>query len=392
MISKILKSLLIVVLLAQVAHACTAFVVYRNGLALAGNNEDFWETDTKIWFVPKKGSERGVEGKFGRVYFGFNNFFPQGGMNEAGLFFDGFATEENKVKNSVDKPGFDGNVTDYVMANCSTVAEVIAVFEKYDLSFLANAMLMFGDQHGDSVIIEGDELLRIEGDHQVVTNFYQSQTTLDQCNCQRFKTAVQALGRGEPASVESCRDILASTRQNGGAPTQYSNVYDLKNGLVYLYHFHNFEEVVCINLREELEKGAHEIDLPTLFSKKDEFDAFKKQRRQEMLDQVETRWNKQLDTNTFDAYEGTYSFEVGEKENVIVKFVLKGDEFYVVSESGDEQERIYPESKDQFFGVGDNVVQTYQFRRDEANKIIEVVVKIEALGRTFHGVKQAPAP
>ena len=51
------------------------------------------------------------------------------------------------------------------------------------------------------------------------------------------------------------------------AATQYSNVYDLKKGLVFLYHFHNFEEVVCIDLKKELEKGAHEIDLPSLFSK-----------------------------------------------------------------------------------------------------------------------------
>ena len=59
MLAKILTSLLIAVLLVPVAQACTAFVVYRNGLALAGNNEDFWLTDTKIWYVPKDGSNRG---------------------------------------------------------------------------------------------------------------------------------------------------------------------------------------------------------------------------------------------------------------------------------------------------------------------------------------------
>ena len=168
MLTRILASLLVVAFLVPVAQACTAFVVYRNGLALAGNNEDFWETDTKLWFVPKAGSDRGVAGKLGRVYFGFDNFYPQGGMNEAGLFFDGFATAEYKVKNSLDRPYFEGNIADYVMANCATVSEVVGVFEKHNLSILNHAMLMFGDQHGDSVIIEGDEFLRIEGDHQVL--------------------------------------------------------------------------------------------------------------------------------------------------------------------------------------------------------------------------------
>ena len=44
-----------------------------------------------------------------------------------------------------------------------------SLFKKHNLAFLTNAMLMFADKHGDSVIIEGDEFLRIEGDHQVVT-------------------------------------------------------------------------------------------------------------------------------------------------------------------------------------------------------------------------------
>ena len=148
---------------------------------------------------------------------------------------------------------------------------------------------MFGDQHGDSVIIEGDELLRIQGDHQVVTNFYQSLTPANECPCSRYQAAVQSLGTGAPVSVESCRDVLATTRQNGGAPTQYSNVYDLKKGLIYLYHFHNFEDVVCIDLKEELKKGAHELDLPTLFSTNERFTAFQQERAQDVVAQTEAR-------------------------------------------------------------------------------------------------------
>jgi hypothetical protein len=41
--------------------------------------------------------------------------------------------------------------------------------------------------------------------------------------------------------VAHFRDILDATHRNTlGARTLYSNIYDLKNGLVYLYYLHNF--------------------------------------------------------------------------------------------------------------------------------------------------------
>lgn len=386
MFSKILTSLLVVVLLVPVAHACTAFVVYRNGLALAGNNEDFWLTDTKIWYVPKEGSNRGVAGKLGRVYFGFDNYYPQGGMNEAGLFFDGFATAENKIKNSTGMPRFDGNLTDYVMANCKTVSQVVEVFQEHDLTWLANAMLMFGDQYGDSVIIEGDEFLRINGDHQVVTNFYQSTTPADKCPCSRYKAAVKALEVGDPVSVESCRDVLAATHQNGSAPTQYSNVYDLKQGLIYLYHFHEFGEVVCIDLKKELAKGPHEIDLPALFSKNERFDEFQTSRKQDVLNKTKARKSKNVEPAGFKEFEGTYAIDVGQSQSVLAKFALQGDQFYVLAEAENQQEEIYPDSKDHFFHFGDYGIQTYEFHRDGERKVTSVTIKV--MGRTYQGVKK----
>ena len=307
-------------------------------------------------------------------------------MNEAGLFFDGFATADNKIKDSTDKLRFNGNISDYVMANCATVSEVVAVFEKHNLSFLANAMLMFGDQHGDSVIIEGDEFLRIKGDHQVVTNFYQSLTPEGECPCSRYKAAIEALGKGGPVSVESCRDVLAATRQNGRAPTQYSNVYDLKKGLIYLYHFHNFQEVVCIDLKKELKRGAREIDLPSLFSKNKRFEDFKTKRKQDIRDQTEARMAKDVKTSDLKQYEGTYALDVGLANKVNTRFFLKDNRFFVVSETDNKQEQIFSEAKDHFFRMGDYGLQTFVFGRNSNDQVTDVTVKV--FGRTFRGVRK----
>jgi hypothetical protein len=71
----------------------------------------------------------------------------------------------------------------------------------------------------------------------------------------------------DEVSVDLCKRVLAATHQEGANPTLYSNVYDLKRRIVYLYHFHNFQNEVVIDLKKELAKGAHKLDLPGLFPK-----------------------------------------------------------------------------------------------------------------------------
>lgn len=254
--------LLISITLSPRVHSCTAFYIAKGDTILAGNNEDWFSPKTKIWFIPAE------NGDFGRVYFGFDNFHPQGGMNEKGLFFDGFATELMEVVNSKDKPYFRGVLADHVMATCATVEEVIAIYSKYNLEHFRNFMLMFGDAYGKSVIIEGDDIVKKEGDHQVCTNFYLSKTKPDDIDCWRYLEVNEMLKASPDVSVELCKSILQAVHVDF---TQYSNVYDLKNKKVYLYHFHNYQHVVEIDLENELKKGRQSYDLASLFPVNEEF-------------------------------------------------------------------------------------------------------------------------
>lgn len=215
-----------------------------------------------MWFVPSE------NGDFGRVYFGFDDFHPQGGMNEKGLFFDGFATKEVEVLNSKDKPYFRGNLADHAMATCSTVEEVIEFYSKYNLEHFRNFMLLFGDAYGNSVIIEGDDFVLKEGDFQVCTNFYQSKTKPADIDCWRYLKVKEMLEDEADVSVELCKLMLKGSHVKF---TQYSNVYDLINKKVYLYHFHNFKNVVEIDLLEELKKGGQSYDIASLFPANKEF-------------------------------------------------------------------------------------------------------------------------
>src|SRR5687767_6048469 len=127
----------------QVALACTAFCAAGGGQVLVGNNEDWYNPRTKIRFIPAK------PGSYGRVYVGFDDMAPQGGMNERGLWFDGFAAPPVGAGPSSELPHFSGQIVDSAMAECANVEEVIRLFSQYNRAFLSEGILMFADASGD---------------------------------------------------------------------------------------------------------------------------------------------------------------------------------------------------------------------------------------------------
>ena len=252
-----------------VAYACTAFMAADSNRVLVGNNEDNRFPHTRIWFIP------GKNGQNGRVIFGYDNWMPQGGMNDQGLFIDGFATPTLETKPSKQKLIFRENFLDKFMAECSSVEEVIELTNKYNLEFMSEFQLLIVDKTGDSAIIERDQIIRKKKSYQVVTNFYQSKVAYKDYPCEwykggclRYQIAEKMLKKDRSVSIEHFRNILEATHQNTlGVRTLYSNIYDLKNGLIYLYYLHNFDNEIIIDLNKELKKGNHHYELPSLFGK-----------------------------------------------------------------------------------------------------------------------------
>lgn len=240
--------------------ACTGFTASNGDTVLMGNNEDYNDPDTYLWFTPPE------QGKFGCVYFGYGNFYPQGGMNDKGLCFDGFGAPFNPFDNPESKPIYGADLVWKVMEECQTIDEVVDMFNTYYLPWMARCLLFFVDSSGNSAIFEGDNIIYKEGDFQVVTNFYQSNPHLGGWPCWRYDTAVGMLEDMVNLSVEYFRDICDAVHYEGVAyPTQYSNIYDIKNGLIYLYFFHSFDECIIFDLHEELEKGYHRYHISSLF-------------------------------------------------------------------------------------------------------------------------------
>jgi hypothetical protein len=258
---KLLGALLAVSLTCASALPCTGFLVVGDGRVLFGNNEDFWNPETRVWFVPATGARHGV------MYLGFDNGFPQGGMNDAGLAFDGFATSPTPLTQQEGKRAFPGNPISEAMETCATVDEVVTFLEGVDLTpLLTRAMLFFADANGDSVIVEGDTFLRKQGDFQAITNFYQSAQDDDLAQCPRYAAAVRILEAREETSLDVCTQALSASAQRGRrVASLYSNVFDLEARTAHLYLLYDFEHPVVLDLDEELAKGARTLRLPDLF-------------------------------------------------------------------------------------------------------------------------------
>ena len=340
---------------------------------MVGNNEDWKNPSTKVWYEP---AERGT---YGKVYFGFDNFYPQGGMNEKGLVFDGFATSPHTVKKSLNKPVYGGNLMDKVMSECATVEEALQIFDKYNLKFMERAMFFIADEHGDSAIIEGDEIIRKKGKYQVITNFYQSEVKDGKITCGRYKIADAMLKEADEVSVDLCKRVLAATHNEGSNPTLYSNVYDVKRRVVYLYHFHNFLNVVKIDLAKELKKGNRRLDLPDLFPRSFIAEKFMNEKAQE-LEARKAKYTHKVKPEILDSYVGHYQIPADEGEPTVVIITREGNKLFAGTKD-QEKEELHAVSDTEFVHVSPDVNVKIMFVKDENGKVTKLIAEVQ--GQTY---------
>jgi tetratricopeptide (TPR) repeat protein len=317
---------------ANPAQGCTIVMVAQGKLVLAGNNEDWKNPKTKIWFIPAS------NGEHGRVCVGFDDMYAQGGMNDQGLFIDGNALGPTGWKPIEGKPTFDGELMDSILAKCGTVEEAIAFCNKYNIADLASARFPIADRTGASMVVEYGQgqvqYVRKTGVYQIATNFVISNVKDENFPCTRYRVADQMLKSAADMSLDLVRAVLSATHQEGQYPTVYSNICDLKNGVLYLYNFHNFEEVVKFDLEAELRKGKKTYDIPSLFPVKTHVEyVFERERTipgsEELYQLIESQGVEKA-VERFQSMKSIsrtiYRYDVGEQEiNTLGYRLLRGD-------------------------------------------------------------------
>jgi choloylglycine hydrolase len=187
MIKTIFIALLTIIFLKPINSRACSIIYYvdkRTGKIYVANNEDYWyDVKPYVEIIPKS------KNKLARLWYGWNNL-AQGGINEAGLFFDGATTPEQKTPNGyVTK--YNGNLGDELLASCKTVNDAINFLEQKKIA-ISEGHVMFGDRSGNASIIEwvhGEKrIIPIVDNKLVMTNFLLSDTGAGNFPCERYNS------------------------------------------------------------------------------------------------------------------------------------------------------------------------------------------------------------
>jgi hypothetical protein len=256
---------------------CSIFTVKDDDSVYFGNNEDEGgdRRRTDIWFGPPDDNQ-----SYGCVYVGFAENEPGGddvdgieigGMNSEGLCFDGNGILPAE---SVDPNETLGSPKSYltcgaeVLRECATVEEVIVWYQTHNVGGMWWDQAHFADKTGDAVVVSpagdgGIAFTRITGDFLISTNFNVDHPGGPYYPCIRYATMnamLQDITTADNVTINNCAEILEAvhvSRYTSYPGTVYSNIFDLKQRMMYLYIWGNYSEYVTFNLTEELAKGYH---------------------------------------------------------------------------------------------------------------------------------------
>lgn len=264
-------------------HACTNFKIKDDQTLYFGNSEDHalsQISDTFITFVPRGQTwYDGSKLKYGAVVVGYGNgsgnSWVQGGMNEKGVAFDSTSVPHTE-------PNLHDERLPFLVPEifcCESISEVIEYKETHGVYQQDGSVQSFYvDESGESVVFHIGEdgefnFIRNDGSFQLATNYYvddPSRRKPGSDALRRYDAAEKILNSiavNEGISIESIASVLDAVHFEGPAVnTLYSNIFDVTNGDIYLYYFHQFGEVVKLNLDEELAKGRHAYRISDLFT------------------------------------------------------------------------------------------------------------------------------
>lgn len=276
----ILLTFLLIVLFESKVKACSMYKITADGKTMVGCNEDAWRTTSKIWFENAKNKN-----EFGAAFTGSRQVSnsrtaPQSGMNEMGLTFSRLGAYYPKQDNpflSRNKITDEVNYLTDILHKCATVEEVKDYIEQYDHSFFYDHVFIYIDSTGKYIVVEPYKIIEGNDENYVLSNFCPSITDNKQARkFNRYKNGEDFLNTHQVVpTLDYCTalsDTMHVCRSRNGDGTLLTSIWDLKDGLVNLYFYHNYQSTIQYNLAEELAKGNHTLSIPELFPTNKEFE------------------------------------------------------------------------------------------------------------------------
>ncbi|MCL1673736.1 carcinine hydrolase/isopenicillin-N N-acyltransferase family protein [Elizabethkingia ursingii] len=278
-------------LIISTLKACTIFSCNRAGKVLVAANEDDNTPFTRIWYNPA------TKDRYGSICFGGPDMQVASAMNEHGLFFDFAAASYDLSKLNLNRP-FNGFLMWEVLGKSKNVKEALEIIRKYDYNNASQ--ILIADKEGNSVLVNPKGIIEKKGDFLVNAN---CNIINGKISCRRPEIVNESLSRSKKNTVDFLKEILNKTHQEGEKlTTLYSTICDLKNGIIYVYLYHNYESYYKIDLKAELKKGYRIENLADHFNTNFAYEEFSKNHALYLKESIFNEMLKQGTEVTTDKY------------------------------------------------------------------------------------------
>ncbi|WP_261511985.1 carcinine hydrolase/isopenicillin-N N-acyltransferase family protein [Chryseobacterium paludis] len=248
--------------------ACTIFMANDGKQVWIGNNEDESpDMNYRFWYFPEENNSFGYM-LWSEKHEGYDPVmwqYPQGGLNEYGLFLDYTAIDNIPVIADPSKKTREQEVVNDILKTCKTVKEALMFINQFNLIKLSGAQLFIGDATGNYATVHGNYVIKKTDRNFTLTNYCIANGHKEAC--WRRETAYSKLDTFKHYNKNNISDILKESSQKwpGDVVTNYSMVVNLKNREMILYYKNDFKTPRIINLTEELKKGKHSKDITAYF-------------------------------------------------------------------------------------------------------------------------------
>lgn len=268
----------LVLLHTGLAHTCSMYKVTKDGKTFVGCNEDAWRTSPRIWFETAGKNALYGAAFTGSRFDGSNGFAPQSGMNESGLSFSRLASFTPRRRANGIKPPIlnQTNFLKHVLHSCRTVEEVQRYVSQFDRSTFMEDVLIYIDKSGKYLIVEPYSTQIGYDNTYVLSNFCPSITSQKEAlKLNRYRKGIELLNSKVDTTLvflRSLSDSMHVCRPKIGDGTLLTSIWNLNDGKIHLYFYHDYRKRRTFDLRDELQKGDHLLSIDDLFPINAEFE------------------------------------------------------------------------------------------------------------------------
>jgi hypothetical protein len=202
------------------------------------------------------------------VSYGSPGGMIQGGVNEAGLFFDynTLPNQEYKLKSGRKPyPGGREAMLQYVLQHCKTVPEVLKLWDTYYRPGMDKSQWHLADALGNFAVITPDSIIVQKQDYQVSTNFNLRDPDPVKYKCWRYPIAQNILRENGITKENLLKAAFATYRKANNVSTIYTNMHNLNTGEMWLYFGEDSTEYWHANIHALLKKGRQSFKMSSLF-------------------------------------------------------------------------------------------------------------------------------